>query len=100
MQVVLENAGSYSVDILLPAKNLVVEVADRTALVKSGKLGFRPSGFSMLRHRQMTRFGYGIISIPFDKWQQSVEDGTQTGYLQQLLENDGPLPGPAQLESG
>uniref|UniRef100_A0A7S4FVH6 RAP domain-containing protein n=1 Tax=Eutreptiella gymnastica TaxID=73025 RepID=A0A7S4FVH6_9EUGL len=81
-EVVLEDAGGYSVDMLLPEARVAIEVDGPSHFVK-GADGLLPSGPTLLKRRQLEAFGYRVVSVPFWEWGALRSEGDEAAYLQQ-----------------
>ena len=83
-EAVLEDAGGYSVDVLLHDSHVAVEVDGPSHFVR-GADGLWPSGATLLKQRQLRALGYRLVSVPFWEWNELRSRAEQSTYLQQLL---------------
>uniref|UniRef100_A0A7S1IMK2 RAP domain-containing protein n=1 Tax=Eutreptiella gymnastica TaxID=73025 RepID=A0A7S1IMK2_9EUGL len=90
-EAVLEDAAFYSVDIKLLDRPTVIEVEEPSQFVQT-KSGYRPSGFTLLKHKQLEAFGYEVISVPFFEWNELKGPEEQRRYLSRRLAPLAPMP--------
>ena len=90
-EVVLADAGGYSVDLLLSGSRVVVEVDGPTHYV-TGPRGYAAAGATRLKHQQLRAFGYRVVSVPFWEWQRLQSAPQQMAYLQRRGLVHGPPP--------
>ena len=79
-EVVLEDAGGYSVDILLHEARVAVEVDGPSHYVECDHRPL-PSGSTLLKHRQLEAFGYRVVSVAFWEWQPLRTAAQKGAYL-------------------
>ena len=83
-EVVLVDAGGYSVDVLVEDPRVAVEVDGPSHYVQDPQ-GLVPSGSTMLKRQQLKALGYHVVSVPFWEWRGLRSALDKRVYVQQLM---------------